>query len=149
VYFNAYRGADGIFSERGAGSMSQPHGWPGFRLRYALTSLDRAPIINPRVALFSGGIEIGFLLFLAYLLFGPKKLPEIARTLGKGMAELRRASNELKRSLEEEITNLDRYSENNNRYSETANRSENVIGPTPSYGDHHSEPAPTESQSRS
>jgi len=92
--------------------------------------------------LFNGGIEIGFLLFLAYLLFGPKKLPEIARTLGKGMAELRRASNELKRSLEEEITNLDRY-------SETANRSENVIGTTPTYGDHHSEPAPTESQPRS
>ena len=92
--------------------------------------------------MFNGGIEIGFILFLAYLLFGPKKLPEIARTLGKGMAELRRASNELKRSLEEEITNLDRY-------SETANRSVNVIGTTPTYGDHHSEPAPTESQPRS
>ncbi len=58
--------------------------------------------------MFGGGItEIGLLLFLAFLVFGPKKLPEIARTLGKGMAELRRASNELKRSLEEEITNMD------------------------------------------
>ncbi len=64
--------------------------------------------------MFSGGLEIGFLLFIAYLLFGPKKLPEIARTLGKGMAELRRASDELKRSLEEEITNLDRTSDNRN-----------------------------------
>jgi TatA/E family protein of Tat protein translocase len=61
---------------------------------------------------FSGGLEeIGFILFLAFLLFGPKKLPEIARTLGKGMSELRRASNELKSSLEEEIVNLDRPTE--------------------------------------
>jgi len=60
--------------------------------------------------LFSGGFfEIGFILFIAFLLFGPKKLPEIARTLGKGLGELRRASNELKYSLEEEIKNLDRY----------------------------------------
>ncbi len=59
--------------------------------------------------MFSGGfVEIGFLLFVAFLLFGPKKLPEIARILGKGLGELRRASNELKSSLEEEIRNLDR-----------------------------------------
>lgn len=58
--------------------------------------------------MFGGGLEIVFLLFIAFLLFGPKKLPEIARMLGKGMAELRRASNELKFSLEEEIRNLDR-----------------------------------------
>ena len=58
--------------------------------------------------MFSGGFtEVGFILFIAFLLFGPKKLPEIARVLGKGMGELRRASNELKNSLEEEIRNLD------------------------------------------
>jgi len=62
--------------------------------------------------LFSGGFtEVGFILFIAFLLFGPKKLPEIARVLGKGMGELRRASNELKSSLEEEIRNLDRKDE--------------------------------------
>jgi TatA/E family protein of Tat protein translocase len=61
-----------------------------------------------RYVLFSGGFtEVGFILFIAFLLFGPKKLPEIARVLGKGMGELRRASNELKSSLEEEIRNLD------------------------------------------
>jgi len=59
--------------------------------------------------LFGGAFpEIAFILFIAFLLFGPKKLPEIARTLGKGLGELRRASNELKFSLEEEIKNLDR-----------------------------------------
>lgn len=61
---------------------------------------------------FSGGFaEIGFILFVAFLLFGPKKLPEIARTLGRGLGELRRASNELKISLEQEIANLDRQPE--------------------------------------
>ena len=65
-----------------------------------------------RYVLFSGGFtEVGFILFIAFLLFGPKKLPEIARVLGKGMGELRRASNELKSSLEEEIRNLDRKDE--------------------------------------
>ncbi|MGH9405924.1 MAG: Sec-independent protein translocase subunit TatA/TatB [Terriglobia bacterium] len=55
-----------------------------------------------------GGIEdIGFILFIAFLLFGPKKLPEIARVLGKGMGELRRARDELRFSLEEEIRNLE------------------------------------------
>ena len=90
--------------------------------------------------MFSGGFfEIGFLLFIAYLLFGPKKLPEIARTLGKGMAELKRASNELKRSLEEEISNLDRIPESHN---DSASELEST------YGDHHSEPAHTESEPR-
>jgi len=64
------------------------------------------------LTLFGGGFsEIAFILFIAFLLFGPKKLPEIARTLGKGLGELRRASNELKNSLEEEIKNLDRSPE--------------------------------------
>jgi sec-independent protein translocase protein TatB len=58
--------------------------------------------------LFTGGFEFIFVLFIAFLLFGPKKLPEIARVLGKGLGELRRASNELKNSLEDEIRNLDR-----------------------------------------
>ena len=41
------------------------------------------------LTLFSGGFfEIGGLLFIAFLLFGPKKVPEIARTLGKGLGEL-------------------------------------------------------------
>ena len=67
--------------------------------------------------MFGGGfLEIGFLLFIAYLLFGPKKVPEIARTLGKGLGELRRASNELKNSLEEEIKNLDRLPESGLRH---------------------------------
>jgi TatA/E family protein of Tat protein translocase len=40
--------------------------------------------------------EIVFIFVLALLLFGPKKLPELGRTLGRAMTEIRRASNELK-----------------------------------------------------
>jgi TatA/E family protein of Tat protein translocase len=65
--------------------------------------------------LFTGGFEIVFILFIAFLLFGPKKLPEIARVLGKGLGELRRASNELRSSLEDEIRNLERDVENQRR----------------------------------
>jgi TatA/E family protein of Tat protein translocase len=46
--------------------------------------------------------ELLFILGLALLIFGPRKLPEIGRTLGKGMAEFRKASNELKRTLNAE-----------------------------------------------
>lgn len=85
--------------------------------------------------MFSGGfVQIGFILFIAFLLFGPKKLPEIARTLGKGLAELRRASNELKDSLEEEITNLDRREE--------------PPEPVSTYGHDHTEPASGDTETR-
>ena len=76
--------------------------------------------------MFSGGFtEIGFILFIAFLLFGPKKLPEIARTLGKGLAELRRATNDLKFSLEEEIRNLD----NDDRMKYTAHETYSYVEP--------------------
>jgi sec-independent protein translocase protein TatB len=41
--------------------------------------------------------------FLALLLFGPKKLPELARQLGKLMGEFRRASNEFRMQMEDEL----------------------------------------------
>lgn len=47
--------------------------------------------------------DSAFIFFLALLLFGPKKLPELARQLGKLMAEFRRASNEFKMQMEEEL----------------------------------------------
>ena len=82
--------------------------------------------------MFGGGfLEIGFLLFIAFLLFGPKKVPEIARTLGKGLGELRRASNELRNSLEEEIRNLDRLPESGSEKTST-------------YGHHDPEPTSKE-----
>ncbi len=43
--------------------------------------------------------ELLVILVVALLVLGPKKLPEIARSLGRGMAEFRRASNEFTRTL--------------------------------------------------
>ncbi|MGB8832553.1 MAG: twin-arginine translocase TatA/TatE family subunit [Candidatus Sulfotelmatobacter sp.] len=51
--------------------------------------------------------ETVFLFILALVVFGPKKLPEIARQAGKLLAELRRASNEFKSQIETEITHLE------------------------------------------
>jgi TatA/E family protein of Tat protein translocase len=47
--------------------------------------------------------ELIFILLLALLIFGPKRLPEIGRTLGRGMSEFRKASNELTRTLNAEL----------------------------------------------
>src|SRR6202035_2389861 len=47
--------------------------------------------------------DSAILVFLALLLFGPKKLPELARQLGKLMAEFRRASNEFRSQMDEEL----------------------------------------------
>lgn len=47
--------------------------------------------------------ELAFIFILALLVFGPKKLPEIGRTLGRGMAEFRKATNELKRTINTEL----------------------------------------------
>ncbi|HXB63012.1 MAG TPA: twin-arginine translocase TatA/TatE family subunit [Acidobacteriaceae bacterium] len=49
-----------------------------------------------------------FLFLLALILFGPKKMPELARQLGKLMAEFRKASNEFKIQMEEEMRASDR-----------------------------------------
>ena len=47
------------------------------------------------------------LFILALLLFGPKKLPQIARQVGKALAEFKRASNEFKAQIEAEISQLE------------------------------------------
>ncbi|HEY2235988.1 MAG TPA: twin-arginine translocase TatA/TatE family subunit [Candidatus Angelobacter sp.] len=54
---------------------------------------------------FSG--EIFFIMLLALILFGPKKLPELARTWGKFMAEFKRASNEFQGQIHDEIRKLE------------------------------------------
>ncbi len=50
-----------------------------------------------------GGPELIVILVIALLIFGPRKLPSLGRTLGKGLAELRRASSDLKSTLDREV----------------------------------------------
>ena len=51
--------------------------------------------------------EMIFIVLMALILFGPKKLPELARQLGKAMAEFKKASNEFKSQLETEMMNIE------------------------------------------
>jgi Tat protein translocase TatB subunit len=51
--------------------------------------------------------EMVFILVLALVLVGPRKLPEVARQLGKFLAEFKRASNEFKNQLESEMLNIE------------------------------------------
>ena len=51
--------------------------------------------------------DYSFIFILALILFGPKKLPEIGRQVGRLMMEFRRASNEFKMQIDEELRNLE------------------------------------------
>ena len=67
---------------------------------------------------FSG--EIVFIMLLALILFGPRKLPEIARTIGKVMAEFKRASAEFQGQIHEEVRKLDLEEANPSKHLEPA-----------------------------
>lgn len=47
--------------------------------------------------------ELILIFFVALLVFGPRKLPEIGRTLGKALGEFKKATDELKNSIEREV----------------------------------------------
>jgi sec-independent protein translocase protein TatA len=51
--------------------------------------------------------ELILIFIIALLLFGPRKLPEIGRSVGRALGEFRRASNDLKRTIEEEVATED------------------------------------------
>ena len=48
--------------------------------------------------------EIIFILVLALLIFGPRRLPEIGKTLGRALGEFRRATTDLKRTFDSELS---------------------------------------------
>src|SRR6185312_2717330 len=54
-----------------------------------------------------GTPEMFFIFILALVLFGPKKLPELGRTVGKALTEFRRASSELKSTFDRELRTLE------------------------------------------
>jgi len=89
--------------------------------------------------------ELIIIFVIALIFFGPRKLPELGRSLGKSLAEFKRASNELKSTLEEEIrledqrasteaTKTAQAAHENATATGTANAGETV----PRTADHHS-----------
>ncbi|KJD35811.1 Sec-independent protein secretion pathway component [Tamlana sedimentorum] len=56
-------------------------------------------MIQQSTLLFISGPEIAFILFIAIMVFGADKLPEIARGLGKGMRTLKDATNDIKHEI--------------------------------------------------
>jgi len=51
--------------------------------------------------------EILFILVLALLVFGPRRLPEVGRKVGRALGEFRRATGDLKRTIDREMTMVD------------------------------------------
>ena len=55
--------------------------------------------------LFISGIEIGFIIFIVILLFGADKIPDFARGLGKGINNIKHATNEIKQEIKSSNNN--------------------------------------------
>jgi sec-independent protein translocase protein TatA len=53
-----------------------------------------------------GGSEILFILLVVLLLFGSKRIPDVARMMGKGMREFRKATDEIKKEINEETREM-------------------------------------------
>ena len=63
--------------------------------------------------------ELIIILTIALIIFGPRKLPELGRSLGRSLNEFKRASNELKHTLDEEIRIEDQKSTERQRPPES------------------------------
>lgn len=70
--------------------------------------------------------ELIIIFFIALIIFGPRKLPELGRSLGKSLSEFKRASNELKSTLEDEI----RVEEQQREQQQRTDGAKATAGPT-------------------
>ena len=85
--------------------------------------------------------ELLLIFVVALLVFGPKKLPEIGRQIGRALNEFKRASNEFKSQIETEIANLERETTTTPQYLPPADPVRGTV-PASTVVDAHSADAP-------
>ena|SRR5205085_11220319 len=73
--------------------------------------------------------ELIIIFVIALIIFGPRKLPELGRSLGKSLAEFKKASNELKSTLEEEIRLEEQRSTLEEKKAAAATQAQSVTAP--------------------
>ena len=81
-----------------------------------------------------GAPEMIAIFIFALLLFGPKKLPELGRLLGKGLTEFRRAKNELKNTFDSHMQELEREARLSDEAETRKSLSHSTPVEEPSYG---------------
>ena len=81
--------------------------------------------------------EIVVIFIIALIIFGPRKLPELGKTIGKGLAEFKKASNELKHTWEDEVR-LDKEKEAMNEIIEDVKQDTSLKTETPAKTDTNS-----------
>jgi TatA/E family protein of Tat protein translocase len=87
--------------------------------------------------------ELIIILVIALIIFGPRKLPELGRSLGKSIGEFKKASNELRNTLDEEIRAEERKEQQVKTEAEqrsaleAANSMRDAITPVPGAGEPH------------
>ena len=87
-----------------------------------------------------GWQETVFIFVLALLIFGPKKLPELGKTIGKAMTEFRRASSDFKATWDREMINLERENESLKEVTSSVQSELSNYNPSSSYEDGSYEP---------
>tara|TARA_B100001167_G_C16761657_1_gene301788 strand:+ start:344 stop:640 length:297 start_codon:yes stop_codon:yes gene_type:complete len=87
--------------------------------------------------------EMIIILVIALIVFGPRKLPDLGKSVGKALGEFKRASNDLRNTLDEEIRIEDKQSgkDNSSKKSETIQESNKpTVTTAPASGVHPTEP---------
>lgn len=83
--------------------------------------------------LFIGGPEIFIILLIVVMFFGADKIPEIARGLGKGMSQIKNATNDIKKEINESAKNqgidTDLASDINKEIGEVKENIDDLTGP--------------------
>lgn len=74
--------------------------------------------------LFIGATEVILILFAVLLLFGSKKIPEVARAMGKGIREFQKATEEIKKELSDVEKEKDKFKEESSTTSTPSNNKE-------------------------